>query len=188
MKNEGKTVFIIHGYNGVPKIFYWLKDELESKSYEVIMPEFPTQTEISYESWSEVIEPYKELFENKPILVAHSVGNAFMIEYLAKNNLEISTYISLAGFGEKFYNEGREDLNTVISRMEPSREALEKFKSLSDKRFSIYSDNDHIVPIKVLENFPKLIDAEGILIPSIGHMGSKSGITEIPEVLEILGR
>lgn len=28
--NKGKNILLIHGFNGIPKIFYYLKKELET--------------------------------------------------------------------------------------------------------------------------------------------------------------
>ncbi len=33
-----KKVLLLHGYNGIPQIFHWLKQELENIEYTVIMP------------------------------------------------------------------------------------------------------------------------------------------------------
>lgn len=52
--------------------------------------------------------------------------------------------------------------------------------------FDFDSDNDHIVPFEVLEKYSKIIDSEPILIKNIGHMGKKSGLETIPEVLELV--
>lgn len=46
-----KTVFLIHGYNGIPPIFKWLKEELIKKEYEVIIPEFPNGEKINFNLW-----------------------------------------------------------------------------------------------------------------------------------------
>ena len=54
------------------------------------------------------------------------------------------------------------------------------------KRHSIYSDNDHIVPFELLEEFCQDIDSEAMLIKNIGHMGKKSGLEELPEVIKII--
>lgn len=179
-------IFLIHGYNGPPQIFHWLKKQLEKEGYKVILPEFPKQIEISYASWSAILDEYKSDFMNNPIVIAHSVGNAFIVEYCARNNLALSLYIGLAGFGDIFEIEGRDDLNKIVADMKPSPAALAKFSTLAAQRYAIYSDNDHLVPQSVLANYPKLIKATAVMIPGIGHMGHKSGLTEIPEVLEIL--
>lgn len=40
-------IFLVHGYNGIPKIFNYFKNALEEDGYEVVIPSFPTQTDIS---------------------------------------------------------------------------------------------------------------------------------------------
>ena len=36
-----KKILLLHGYNGIPQIFYWLKTELEKMNATVIMPSLP---------------------------------------------------------------------------------------------------------------------------------------------------
>ena len=45
--NKGKNILLIHGFNGIPKIFYYLKKELETQGYNVIIPEFPIREKIN---------------------------------------------------------------------------------------------------------------------------------------------
>ena len=63
---------------------------------------------------------------------------------------------------------------------------LENFKNRWNKKYSIYSNDDHIVPFDLLQDYPKDINAIPILIENIGHMGKKSGLEEIPKVIEII--
>ncbi len=35
-----KNVVMIHGYNGIPKIYWWLKQELEKKSIQLLYLSF----------------------------------------------------------------------------------------------------------------------------------------------------
>ena len=42
-----KNVLLIHGFNGIPKIFEYFKIELENKGYNVIMPDFPVREDIT---------------------------------------------------------------------------------------------------------------------------------------------
>lgn len=65
-------------------------------------------------------------------------------------------------------------------------EEKEKFISLVKARYSIYSDNDHIVPFEILQEFTKIIDSKDMLIEGIGHMGKKSGLESLPQVIEII--
>lgn len=43
-----KNIILIHGYNGIPKIFNWLKEELNKKEYNVIVPEFASREGVIY--------------------------------------------------------------------------------------------------------------------------------------------
>ncbi len=180
-----QTALLIHGYNGIPKIFEYCQTELQKLNYKVIMPSLPIQRKISFTRWEAELANLP-IPPKVSVVIAHSIGNEFMIRYSAKHHLEIDTYIGLAGFVESFVHDDREDLNKVVAKMQCTRAEINRFKDLSKKRYAIYSDNDHIVPFDILRNFPVAISAAPILIPNIGHMGSKSGLTELPEVIELI--
>lgn len=159
-----KNVMLIHGFNGVPKIYTYFKQKLEEEGYNIIIPEFPTKTNITIDGFFKVFDKYKAYFNNELIVIAHSIGNAMFIKYISKNNLNVGLYISLAGFAKAFITEGRDDLNTAIAPITISMEEKEKFISLVKARYSIYSDNDHIVPFEILQEFTKIIDSKDMLI------------------------
>lgn len=181
-----KNVIMVHGYNGIPKVFEWLKKELIQKGYLVVVPKFPTQEGVIYNVWRKIFDDYKNDINERTIIIAHSIGNEFIIKYLADHNININMYISLAGFADIFENEGKEDLNRAVKEFLVTKEEVEKFNKLVCKEYSIYSDNDHIVPLEVLEEYPKILGAKSILIKGIGHLGKKSGLENLPKVLEII--
>ena len=181
-----KNVILIHGFNGIPKIYEWLKGELEAKNIEVVLPSFPSQENTTYKNWSEVLDKDISKIHSDSIVVCHSVGNEFIIKYLVENNSPIDTYIGLAGFAEKFHVRGKDILNSVVENFLVSSEEKQKFISLTKNRYAIYSDDDHIVPFEVLAAFPEEINAKPILIPNIGHMGHKSGLEKLPELLDLI--
>lgn len=181
-----KNVILIHGYNGIPKIYNWLENELKNKGYKVIIPEFPTREEVIYSKWKNIMDNYKQNLNKDTIVIAHSIGNEFLIKYICENDLEIDLYISLAGFAKKFECENRDDLNRALKEFLVNDKEKTKFKESINVRYSIYSDNDHIIPFEVLEQYAEDIDSTPILIKGIGHMGNKSGLEKIPEVLEII--
>ena len=109
-----KNVLLIHGFNGIPKIFQYFKEELEKSDYNVIMPEFPVREEITVEGYFEILDTYKKIFNENLIVVAHSIGNPMFIKYISKNGLKVGKYISLAGFSKDFFNEGKDVLNEMV--------------------------------------------------------------------------
>ncbi len=62
----------------------------------------------------------------------------------------------------------------------------ENFINLVKERWSIYSNDDHIVPYSILEEFPKMINSHPMLIKGIGHMGKKNRLETLPQVIEII--
>lgn len=181
-----KNVILIHGYNGIPKIYEWLEKELKRIKYNVILPKFPPREGVIYEEWKKIFDTYQQYINSDSIIVAHSIGNEFIIKYMNENDLNIKLYISLAGFSQYFEWETKQDLNRACRNFLVSKSELENFKNKCNKRYSIYSDNDHLVPFDILEQYPKSIDATPILIKNIGHMGKKSGIEKIPKVIELI--
>lgn len=180
-----KNVILIHGYNGIPKIYEWLKENL-MKEYNVIIPEFPPREGVIYTDWKNIFDKYKKYIDSNTIIVAHSIGNEFIIKYFCENDLDIRLYISLAGFAEYFEHKDKFDLNRACKDFLVSKTELEYFANRCNEKYSIYSDNDHIVPFEILQSYPASIGAIPVLIKNIGHLGKKSGLEEIPQVIEII--
>jgi Predicted esterase of the alpha/beta hydrolase fold len=179
-------VLLLHGYNGIPLIFYYIKQELEKLEYSVIMPSLPTQECLRYNIWREEFKNIKEDLGNDLIIIAHSGGNPFIIKYLKENNLKVNLYIGLAGFSDMFTTEGRKDLDEAVGSLVPSNEEIEKFKNNVKVRYCIYSDSDHIIPFEILRKHADNVNAKHWVIPNIGHMGRKSNLQKLPQVIEII--
>lgn len=171
-----KNVLLIHGFNGIPKIFQYFKEELEKSDYNVIMPEFPVREEITVEGYFEILDKYKEIFNENLIVVAHSIGNPMFIKYISKNGLKVGKYISLAGFSKDFFNEGKDVLNEKVKLTILTDKELNDAKTMINEKYSIYSDSDHLVPFELLEQYCKDINSAAIPMKDIGHMGKKEWI------------
>lgn len=183
-----QNLFIIHSYNADTKESFgpYIAEYAKNIGLNVIFPDFPIKEKASYKSWSEIMDQYLlsgELNENS-IVVAHSLGTHFIPKYLAKKNIPINLYISCAGFLHD--HSGKESLKPIIEDFLPSEEQIDKFIQLVPNRYSIYSDNDHMNPQEELEHYAERFNAEKVFIPNIGHLGKRSGITELPEAIEII--
>lgn len=185
MKNN---LFIIHGYNGDTTETFgpYLEKEAQKINVDTYFPSFPIRQEATFENWSEVMDTYLEkgLINEKSIIVAHSLGTLFIPRYLATKNIHIHLYISLAGFLND--HSGREDLKIVVEKFKSNEDQIDKAIKLIDNRYSIYSDNDHLNPKEELESYAERFDSKKVFISGIGHMGRKSGVTEIPQVIDII--
>ena len=181
-----KNILLIHGFNGIPKIFQYFKEELQKSDYNVIMPEFPVREEITVEGYFKVLDRYKELFNENLIVVAHSIGNPMFIKYISKNGLKVGKYISLAGFSKDFFNEGKDVLNEKVKLTILTDKELNDAKTMINEKYSIYSDSDHLVPFELLEQYCKDINSVAIPMKDIGHMGKKSGLEKLPKVIELI--
>ena len=82
--NKEKNILLIHGFNGIPKIFYYFKKELETQGYNVIIPEFPIREKINLNAYFKVIDMYQEIINEDLIVIAHSLGNLMFIKYICK--------------------------------------------------------------------------------------------------------
>ncbi len=181
-----KSVLLIHGFNGIPKIFDYFKETLEQLGYNVIIPNFPVRERITISGYFEIFDKYKDIFNDDLIVVAHSIGNPMFVKYISKNQLKIGKYISLAGFSKEFFNEGKDILNEKVKLTILTNKELKDVKNLISEKYSIYSDSDHLVPFELLEQYCKDIDSISIPMKDIGHMGKKSGLEKLPKVVDII--
>lgn len=181
-----KNVLLVHGFNGIPKIFEYFKEELEKNDYNVIMPEFPVREEITVEGYFNVFDSFRNYFNEDLVAVAHSIGNPMFIKYISQNEFKIGKYISLAGFSKDFFNEGKDVLNEKVKLTILTEKELNDAKVLINEKYSIYSDSDHLVPLELLEQYCSDIKSVAIPMKDIGHMGKKSGLEKLPEVIDLI--
>jgi len=181
-----KSVLLIHGFNGIPKIFEYFKEELEKQGYNVIIPNFPVREEITVDGYFVILDRYKDIFNEQLTVVAHSIGNSMFVKYISKNQYKVGRYISLAGFSKDFFNEGKDVLNEKVRLTILTDKELNDVKKLIEKKYSVYSDSDHLVPFDLLKQYCKDIDSVSIPMKDIGHMGKKSGLEKLPEVVNII--
>jgi len=182
-----KKVLLLHGYNGIPPVFNWLKAELEKMGYAVIMPSLPTQENLRYDIWKSELENIKKDLMGRNIsVIAHSGGNPFIIKYLRENKLNIHLYIGLAGFSDVFTTPGRKDLDEAVLSIAPNQSEIEYFKKNAKLRYCVYGNDDHIVPLEVLKKHAVNLSAKHYAISGIGHMGRKSNLQKLPLVIDLI--
>ena len=178
--------FIIHGIYGHPEEnwFPWLKRELKAKGYEVIVPKFPTPIGQSLESWMQVLKKYEDKINEDTVMIGHSLGAAFILNYLEQANKEIRAAFLVAGYHEVLENQFKELNKTFVDKKFNWNMIIEN----CEKFIVIGSDNDEYIPIETTRQLAVLLDAELHIIKNGGHLNTKAGYDKFPQLLELIDK
>lgn len=182
-----KNVFLIHSVNGntIDSFAGSVERFCKENNIEYYYPIFPLRAEASPESWGKVLDEYriKGLLNSESLVITHSIGTQFIPKYLAKYNIDINTFVSVAGFVDYV---GRTDyLKNVTEIFEIADEEFSKCKELIKNRFAIYSDND-MNPIEKCIKYADKLGANKILVEGAGHFTKENGVTEIETLNAIM--
>lgn len=178
---------IIHGSFGTPysNWFPWLHEQLQNDNKQVLVPYFPYGKDFqSFDNWASILDTYRKvkMFNSDTVVVAHSIGCAFIAKYLLERNMIVSKLILVAPFNNYEVDDG--DYDYVNKTFFTDR--LELLKDYAGEIVCIYSDNDPYVKIGACKDFASKTDAKEIIIPNAGHINSETGYNKFEEVLELL--
>lgn len=181
----GYDVLIVHGSFGDPFGNWqpWLFNEATKLGKRVLCPHFPGPQEQSLESWSRVMDTYRELLNDDVVVFAHSLGPAFVLDYCIKNSLHIGKFVGVVPFYDLI---GIDEFDEINQSFFVSDLDLSKFRVLCNDRHAIYSDDDPYVPKSHCEKVAQIIGANTTVIPNGGHLNSGAGFSEFPQLLEFL--
>ena len=176
--------FIIHGVYASPESnwFPWLKQQLESNSYEVIVPKFPTPLDQSLESWIRVIANYENKINEETVMIGHSLGAAFILDYLEKTSKKIKAAYLIAPFHKLLGVEYDEINKTFVDK----QFNWDKIKASCGKFFIFASDNDEYIPSEVTKELAEKINAEFNIVPNGKHLNKDSGYEDFYLLLECI--
>lgn len=175
-----QNVFIFHGVGGSPdeNWFPWLKEELSSRGYNVIVPQFPTPEGQTLENWLKVLDEYREFLNEETILIGHSLGVPFALNVVER--FKVGAAYLVAGFYGKTGNDFDPGMVTFAQRefdWDRIRENCEKF--------TVYhSDNDRYIKLEKAEQLVEKLNIEVTLIPGAGHISQSAGYTKFDKLLE----
>ncbi|KKR02536.1 MAG: hypothetical protein UT29_C0001G0016 [Candidatus Yanofskybacteria bacterium GW2011_GWA1_39_13] len=184
-----KRVFIIHGWEGFPEEgwFPWLKKDLESKGFEVVVPQMPDPIEPKIEQWVSFLSRLVGDVDEDTYFVCHSIGCQAVIRYLETlDNKKLGGVIFVAGWFALTGLETQEDQDMAKPWLETPID-FNKVKSVTNNFVAIFSDNDPYVPPNNQNVFRDKLGCKIIVENSKGHFsGPMDGMIELPIVLEEL--
>lgn len=189
-KQNISNIFILHSLNG-DTLKIWgqdVKETFEEKQIEVIMPEFPIRAESSYEKFKNILEYYinNGQLNNKSIVIAHSIGNAYFIRFCKEKSYGPKAYIAVAPGAVYEYPSNRTDYIVEVKKQAYVKEGVfEYMKNIKCDRYCLYSDEDD----NNLEKFTRFIEdtnSKGIYLKGYNHFDGYHNIYKVPELNKLI--
>lgn len=154
------------------------KDTLGEKlgrGFEVILPKMPNPSNAKYAEWKIWFEKIIPFFENKVVLVGHSLGGIFLAKYLSENKFPkkiLATFFVAAPFDDK-------DLGDSLADFKLKKD-LSGLQDQSGKLSIWQSADDDVVPFVDFEKYKKALpDADYRKFKNKGHFNQKN----FPEIV-----
>lgn len=187
-----KRVFIVHGWGGHPQEgwFPWLKSELEKKGFLVTVPAMPNASVPRIEEWVPALAAAVGKIDANTYFVGHSIGCQAVIRYLVglPAGSKIGGAVFVAGFFE-LLNIGSTEAPEIAKPWLESPIDYAKIRTISNKYFGIFSENDKFVPVENIKLFEERIGAKTFLENggvNFKHFSGSDGVTELPKALELI--
>ena len=183
---------IVHGWAGSPDepALVWLKEQLEQRGMEVVVPEMPDTDTPRIEPWVGKLAEVSQPDENT-VFVGHSVGCQAILRYLETlpENMRVAKVILFAPWMEldmqTIEDEGEESIEISRPWMETPID-FKKVRTHAKEFVAIFSDNDPYVPLSQKEIFERELGAHTSVVHGKGHFSVGDGIHELPEVLRLI--
>lgn len=177
MDSKKPQVFIVHGWASGPYDcwFPWLAKELSSRGLEVIAPQFPNPKEPDLPAWVNALAETVGAPSARDHFVGHSLGGHVIVSYL--NSLPRGARVGgVVVVGSRVQREG-------MPRVDE-----EKVRGIPQEITAIFSDDDQYVPLAEAERWREGVCANTQIFHARGHFSRREGMTEFPEVRELILR
>ncbi len=184
-----KRVFIVHGWGGYPEEgwFPWLKAELESRGFEVYVPQLPETDTPKINNWVPALAAVIGIPDENIYFVGHSMGCQTIARYLetVPESVKVGGAIFVAGFFKSLTLEKDSEKEIADAWLKTPIDLI-KIKSRLPKSVAIFSDNDPWVPLDNENDFRDKLDSKIITEHNKGHFSGSDGTKELPIILEKL--
>jgi len=174
---------IVHGSFGSPFENWtpWLYSELEKGEKKVLAPQFPTVPQ-NYENWFKVMSAYDQFIGEGTSMIAHSLGPAFMLDYIIQQKKRIKNLYFVAPFYDLINIPEFDEVNKTFF-IHPTVEAAKQY---FNKSWCFYSDNDPYVPRTLSESIASQLDASTEIVKGGGHINKGAGYVEFDRLLQVI--
>lgn len=178
---------IIHGSYGnqFENWFPWLYQKLTEVGKEVLVPQFPSGKGVqTFENWARVLDAYKDFISDKTTFICHSLGPAFIVDYLLERGIKANNLYLFAPFYDRINIPDFDEVN--IPFFIESATELSRIESLTNNSYCYVSTTDPYVPNQLSFDFAKLIGASVRIVDNAGHFNKAAGYSEFEMLFETL--
>ena len=185
-----KRVFVAHGWDGTPEEgwFPWLKNELETKGFEVHVPELPGTGSPRIHKWVPALAEEVGTANEQTYFVGHSMGCQAIARYLESvpEGVAVGGAVFVAGFFKRLTAlEDEPDVKETEKHWLNTPIRLDKVRAHLLRSVAIFSDDDPWVPLDNQDDFRDKLGSEIIVEHAKGHFsGNRDKTKELPIVLE----
>ncbi|MGE5297829.1 MAG: RBBP9/YdeN family alpha/beta hydrolase [Acidobacteriaceae bacterium] len=183
-----KRVIIVHGWDGYPEEgwFPWLKSELESRGFEVLVPQMPEADKPRIFNWVPKLAEVVGKPDNETYLVGHSMGCQTIARYLETlpDKEKVGGVVFVAGYFKHLENlEDEEEVREIAKHWLEAPIDLYKVKNHLPKSVAIFSDDDPFVPLDNQDDFKDKLGSKIVVEHQMNHFSGSRGITKLPAAL-----
>lgn len=181
-----KRVFIIHGWGGHSKEGWlaWLAKELQSRGFEVSIPDMPETDDPRIDPWVSRLAGLVGTADQDIYFVGHSIGCQAILRYIASlehpvgGMVLVAPWVRLPNLAEEEKEIAQPWLETPID--------FQKVRDHGGKVAVLLSDNDEDAPVEDAGVFEKELGAQVTILHARGHFTEGDGVMELPEVLDVI--
>lgn len=182
-----KRIIIVHGWSGAPTDCWipWLKNGLEQKGLEVIIPTMPNTDTPELKAWVQHLKETVGEVDGNTYFVGHSIGCQAIMHFIEGQDKQAGGAVFVAPFFRLLH------LATIEEKIiaNPWFEAVLDYKKIKrnlPKLICIFSDDDPDVDIGNKELFEERLGAKTLVEHNKGHFSDDAGVKELPSALSEL--
>ena len=185
-----KRMIIVHGWDGTPEEgwFPWLKKELETRGFEVVVPQLPDTDTPRIQNWVPALAATVGHADESTYFVGHSMGCQAIARYLEglPKGQKIGGAVFVAGFFKRLTGLDDSDEKEIGQHWVGTPLDLANVQSHLPKSVALFSDNDPWVPLDNQDDFRDKLGSEIIVEQGKSHFNEGAGFKELPVVLDKL--
>ncbi len=179
-----KKVILVHGWGGSSQggWFDWLRNELETKGFEVLAWDMPDTDKPKIEEWVGFLKEKVPNPDEKTYFVGHSIGCQTIMRYLENlpEDVKVGGAVFVAGWFNLTTQEDPEDEKISEPWIKTSIDC-EKIKNHTNNFVAIFSDDDPFVPLTDKDLFEERLNAKTVVEHNKEHFNE---CEKLPIVLD----